>query len=91
MGDLSETIRNFLRNKKVNIDNVVFKLHYKVTVTLLLTFSFFVTSKQYFGNPIECDADGKVDKEFMDTYCWIYSTFTVKEHVKGSFFSHSFN
>ena len=35
-------------------DNVVFRLHYKVTVIILIACSILVTSKTYIGDPIDC-------------------------------------
>lgn len=83
MSDITDVIKHFLKGKKVTIDNALFRLHYKVTVIVLMLFSFLVTSKQYFGAPITCDGGGKVEKTYMDTYCWIYSTFTIKKHLGG--------
>lgn len=51
---------------------------------MLIVFSILVTSKQYFGDPINCDV---VDdrKTVIDTYCWIYGTFTIKKTLSGKF------
>lgn len=84
MVDVCEIIKVLLKYKQINTDNNVFRLHYKFTVILLLLFSFLVTSKQYFGDPIDCDTGGQ-EKYIMDTYCWIHSTFTIKRHLRGKF------
>ncbi|XP_073995060.1 innexin inx2-like [Rhodnius prolixus] len=63
--------------KAVNIDNLVFKLHYRITALLLFIFSVLVTARQYFGDPIDCLVQG-VPEKVMDSYCWISSTFTVR-------------
>lgn len=82
-----KVIKSFLKLEKVHTDNNVFKLHYKVTVALLLAFSLLLTSKQYFGNPIECDiSSSNLDKGFVNNYCWIFGTFTVEETVSGKKF-----
>lgn len=83
MGDLNDTIRSLFKNRKISIDNAIFKLHYKISVLLLIICAFLLTSKQYFGEPINCENQSKVDKSFLDTYCWIYSTFTIKRHLNG--------
>lgn len=80
--DFLNSLKALLKVEKVHIDNNVFKLHYKVTVILLVTFSILLSSKQYFGDPIDCDVDGG-RKDFMDTYCWIYGTYVVKKTLKG--------
>lgn len=83
MVDVCDIIKVLLKCKQVNTDNNVFRLHYKFTVILLLLFSFLVTSKQYFGDPIDCVSGSQQDKYVMDTYCWIFSTFTIKSHLHG--------
>ena len=69
-------LKRFFKFDAVWIDNVIFRLHYKATVILLVTASLLVTSKQYFGDPIDCLVDG-VPAKIMDTYCWIHSTFSI--------------
>jgi len=65
----------------VSIDNIVFRLHYRVTFLILIAGSLLVTSKQYIGDPIDCMVgDGKIGK-VMDIYCWIHSTFSVPTRV----------
>ena len=41
-----------------------------------------LTSKQYFGQPIQCSSTG-IDENIINTYCWTHGTYTVKtlEHV----------
>ncbi|CAG9824623.1 unnamed protein product [Phaedon cochleariae] len=84
MIDFYQSLRTLLRLEKIHADNNVFKLHYKVTVVLLLGFSILLTSKQYFGEPINCHI-GKTDisKDFIDTFCWISGTFTLKKTLNS--------
>lgn len=82
--DFLNSLKALLKVEKIHIDNNVFKLHYKVTVILLVVFSILLSSKQYFGDPIDCDVDGG-RKDFMDTYCWIYGTYVVKKTLKGKY------
>ena len=71
-------IGNFLKVSEVRIENNIFFLHYKVTFILLVAFSLLGTQKQYFGDPIDClGGDGGGD-DFIDTFCWIHSTYTIK-------------
>ncbi len=51
-------LQEVLKLDSVRIDNTVFRLHYKVTFVILVTASLLVTSKQYFGDPIDCIVDG---------------------------------
>ena len=45
----------------ISIDNWTFKLFYKATTTLCLACSVVASSKQFFGDPINC--------EVVSTYC----------------------
>lgn len=74
---LFKSLKGFLKRQEIQIDNVVCQLHYKVTVLILMAFSLAVTSQQYLGSPIECHHDSKVDSSFVNTYCWITSTYSV--------------
>ncbi|KAJ9596568.1 hypothetical protein L9F63_012401 [Diploptera punctata] len=80
MFDLFGNIRVLLKLEKICIDNNIFRLHYKITVIMLVVFSLIVSTKQYFGDPIHCQTDPSIDKDLMNAYCWIHSTFTVTKH-----------
>lgn len=82
MLDIFNSIRSFLKLDQVCIDNYIFKLHYKVTVLILVVSSLFVTSNQYIGDPIDCIMNG-VSSRMMDTYCWVYGTYTVLNRIVG--------
>ena len=69
-------LNGFLKLDSIWIDNVIFRLHYKVTVIMFITACALVTSKQYFGDPIDCMVDG-VPTKIMDTYCWIHGTYSI--------------
>ncbi|XP_060848469.1 innexin inx2-like [Rhopalosiphum padi] len=76
MIDIFGPIKTLLKFDNVCIDNIVFRLHYRATVLILLACSILITSRQYFGDPIDCMVEG-IPMNIMDTYCWIYSTFTI--------------
>lgn len=76
MFDVFGSIKGLIKLDSVCIDNNVFRLHYKATVIILIAFSLLVTSRQYIGDPIDCIVD-EIPPNVMDTYCWIYSTFTI--------------
>ena len=44
--------------------------------------SLLVTSRQYFGDPIDCIVD-EIPGPVMDTYCWIHSTFSIPSRWAG--------
>lgn len=75
--------RPFLKSENVCIDNNVFKMHYKLTVIMLLGSSILVTSKQFFGEPIHCISHGEKNIDAINSFCWIFGTYTVKNRLKG--------
>ncbi|XP_069172633.1 innexin inx2-like [Procambarus clarkii] len=82
MFTLFRSLRQLIHLDKISIDNVIFLLHYKVTMVLLVAFSVLVTQKQYFGDPIDCMVDW-LDSHMIDQYCWIQSTYTIPALAAG--------
>lgn len=76
MFDIFKSVKDFIKLDKICIDNNAFRLHYKASFVILVVFSLLVTSKQYIGDPIDCIVN-EIPQNVMDTYCWIYSTFTI--------------
>lgn len=70
---------SFLKPHSVNVDNVVFQFHYRLTCLFLIGSSFLVTFKQFFGEPIDCFTSNSDDipKSYLNTYCWMQSTFIL--------------
>lgn len=62
---------------KPKIENLVFKLHYKVTVIILLAFVILVCAREYFGEHIKCISDQGVPDHVIQTYCFFMATFTI--------------
>ena len=61
--DLLKSAKTILKTDELTIDNGVFKLHYRVTVAILIGASMIGVAKQYFGDPINCQvrhADGRL-------------------------------
>ena len=52
--DLLRSAQAILKTDDLTIANVVFKLHYRVTVAILIGSSLVGVAKQYFGDPINC-------------------------------------
>lgn len=74
-------LKSLIALNKVVIENGVFILHCKVTVSMLLVFTILISTMQHFGEPIDCFSE-KDDQKYaraVDAYCWIHSTFTVVE------------
>ncbi|KAG9510950.1 Innexin inx2 [Fragariocoptes setiger] len=77
MDKLFGSLRTFIKLEDVKIDSFVFKLHYKITVAILIGSSLLVTSRQYFGDPIDCISRDDIPPNLLDTFCWIHATFSV--------------
>lgn len=76
---------------KPNIENIVFKMHYKATVTLLLAFVILVCAREYFGEHIKCISDQGVPDHVIQTYCFFMATFTIVSFETLLPISESFN
>uniref|UniRef100_T1KDH8 Innexin n=1 Tax=Tetranychus urticae TaxID=32264 RepID=T1KDH8_TETUR len=77
MIDVFKSLRTLFKISRVHIDNSLLRLHYSLTVTLLLAFCVVVTTKQYVGDPIDCIKDENIPQSVINTYCWIHTTYTI--------------
>lgn len=82
MLDVFRGLKNLIKVNYVHIDSPVFRLHYSITVILLIAFSLIVTTRQYVGNPIDCIHTKDIPEDVLNTYCWIHSTYTLKSFFK---------
>jgi len=86
IGTITKVTNSFLEINQISIDNWSFKLFYKATTSILIASSVLVVSTQFFGSPIQCDAgaasDG-VEKDVLESYCWMYSSWSVPAKYKG--------
>ena len=71
LGAFGKAISIFLELKQVSIDNWCFKLFYKITTSLLLLSSVLVTARQFFGEPIQCDAGSVSRKRISRFVCQV--------------------
>jgi hypothetical protein len=55
LGAATTATKVFLEVNQISIDNWTFKLFYKATTSLLLGCSVIASSKQFFGDPINCE------------------------------------
>lgn len=83
MLDIFRGLKSLVRVNHLNIDSPVFRLHYSLTVIILIAFSLIITTRQYVGNPIDCIHTKDIPEDVLNTYCWIHSTFTVPEMRKA--------
>lgn len=83
MLDIFRGLKNLIKVSHIHIDSSVFRLHYSITVMILLAFSLIVTTRQYVGNPIDCIHTKDIPEDVLNTYCWIHSTYTIHSaHLK---------
>ena len=70
-------LKGLVKVSRYHTDGSVFRLHYRVTVTVLLAFTFIVTTRQYIAEPIMCVHSKEIPKDVLNTYCWIHPTYTL--------------
>ncbi|AAS79822.1 innexin Vnx-d5.2 [Ichnoviriform fugitivi] len=75
--DLKSLLCGLFEVQTITIDNMLFRLHYRVTVTILAIFTLFTALRQLFMDPIDCDFVG-LSRPFHNTYCYIHPTFLVE-------------
>jgi hypothetical protein len=78
MLDIFRGLKNLVKFNQIQIDSPVFRLHYSLTVMVLMAFSLIVTTRQYVGNPIDCVHTKDIPEDVLNTYCWIHSTYALK-------------
>lgn len=77
MLDVLRSLRSLLKISRVHTDGNIFRLHYSLTVIILMTFCIIITTKQYVGEPIDCYRTDGIDRSIMNTYCWIHTTYSI--------------
>lgn len=84
MLDIFRGLKNLIKVSHIHIDSPVFRLHYSITVMMLVAFSLIVTTRQYVGNPIDCIHTKDIPEDVLNTFCWIHSTYTINEAFNKS-------
>jgi hypothetical protein len=75
--DLREVANSFF--KKFN-DDPIDRLHYFHTVVGLAIYLLFITSKTYYGEPIQCVVNNNAEvTKYIHSMCWINGTFYSSE------------
>ncbi|EDW00015.1 innexin inx6 [Drosophila grimshawi] len=72
-------LSKYLRLKTVRIYDPIFTLHSKCTIVILLTCTFLLSAKQYFGEPILCLSTAKYT-EYVQSYCWTMGTYILSPY-----------
>ena len=78
MIDIFRGLKSLIKVNHIKTDSPVFRLHYSITVMILMSFSLIITTRQYVGNPIDCIHTKDVPEDVLNTFCWIHSTYTMK-------------
>jgi hypothetical protein len=73
-----EKLKSFFTYRGNTTSGLVFKMHYRATVCIILIFCLMVSTRQYVGDPIKCIHNKDLPQEVINTFCWIHSTFSVK-------------
>nr|XP_045616192.1 innexin inx3-like [Procambarus clarkii] len=78
-----------VRSLHTNIDNYVFRLHYRWTTSFCYLACALVAAADFIGQAIQCyDGSGNPVAKPINTYCWIMSTFTINSSsTDGSHYS----
>ncbi|XP_053990191.1 innexin shaking-B isoform X4 [Hylaeus volcanicus] len=77
MIDIFGSLRSLFKVQRISEDTVVFRLHYRATVALLLGGCVTLACKSISGSPIHCEASGSVDKIVLETFCWLHTTYSM--------------
>ena len=92
--DLLRSAQAILKTDDLTIDNVVFKLHYRVTVAILIGSSLIGVAKQYFGDPINCQVNPAFPKllgvcrdfrppQMCLARCWMITAGSTQPSISG--------
>ncbi|CAL7949281.1 unnamed protein product [Xylocopa violacea] len=77
MVDVFSSLRSLFKVRRVSEDTLIFRLHYRATVALLLGGCMTLACKSISGSPIHCEASGSVDKVVLETFCWLHTTYSM--------------
>ncbi len=73
---LDEVLKTFARFLSHGNDDFIDRFHYLYTVIGLSVYMFFVTSKQYLGDPLTCmPSTGGDLPSYAHSMCWINGTY----------------
>ena len=68
MLDIFLQVKSYLVLDRINVDNAVFRLHYKVTFLILVCCSIILSARQYLDDTIACLSAAKIPQVAMNAY-----------------------
>jgi hypothetical protein len=78
LGSFAGFVRVRYLHDKADIDNAIFRLHYRFTSAFFFAACVIITAFDLIGSPIDCITDDAISRpEVINTYCWIQHTFTL--------------
>lgn len=78
MGSVAGFVRVRFLHERADIDNAIFRLHYRFTSAFFFGACCLITAFDLLGSPIDCITDDAFSRpEVINTYCWIQHTFTL--------------
>jgi hypothetical protein len=80
---LFESLKSFFKIRRIRTVGFVFRLHYQVTVSIMLTSCLILAARQYVGEPISCIHSRDLPHQVINTFCWVHSTFSVESDFNG--------
>lgn len=75
-------LKSWFKIRYRRCDGAVFRLHYQFTAATLIVFTAILATRQYVGNPIDCIHTKDIDEDVLNTYCWIHTTYTMRNAFK---------
>lgn len=72
---------------KAIIDNMIFRMHYRITSAILFLCCIIVTANNLIGDPINCLSE-LPSGHVINTYCWITYTFTLPHSIANPVGTH---
>jgi hypothetical protein len=78
MFTLYDTLKSFFKFRRFSTGGFIFKLHYQLTVAIMLTSTLVLAARQYVGEPINCIHSKDLPHDVINSFCWIHSTFSIE-------------
>jgi hypothetical protein len=64
-------LKTYIKNPKIHIENVCFRVTYRVVGSMFFACFAFVAMTNILSNPIACSGAGGPANDFYNTYCWM--------------------